>query len=225
MTAARSHPADPFVAEFLGSGALLAVVVGSGIMGDSLAGGSVALALLANSLATGAGLTVLILLLGPVSGAHFNPAVTALAWGLGELPARRALGYVMAQLAGAAGGVILAHAMFGQVLVQVSSRPRTGPGQWLSEVVATAGLLAVIRLGIPRGLNVVAAAVGLYIGAAYWFTASTAFANPAVTLARALTDTFAGIAPGSVAGFLAAQAGALVVVLVGLGLRARALTS
>lgn len=219
------HPADPFLAEALGTAALLAVVVGSGIMAERLAGGNGALALLANSLATGAGLTVLILVLGPVSGAHFNPAVTGLAWWLGEISPARALAYLGAQVAGAVAGVLLAHAMFAESLVQLSARHRWGPGLWLAELVATAGLLGVVRLGARQGLGVVAPAVGLYIGAAYWFTASTAFANPAVTLARALTDTFAGIGPASVPAFLAAQAGALALVALALRLRARTFTS
>ncbi len=192
---------------------LLAVVVGSGVMGERLAAGNDAIALLANSLATGAGLTVLIWALAPVSGAHFNPVVTLLGWGLGESGWRRALGVVLAQVAGAITGVLAAHAMFDLPLVQVATTVRAGGGQWLAELVATAGLLATIRLVARRDPVLVAPAVGLYILAAYWFTASTSFANPAVTLARALTDTFAGIAPASVPGFWAAQAAALALVL------------
>lgn len=201
------------LAEAGGSAFLLAIVVGSGIMGEQLAGGSGALALLANSLATGAGLTVLIWAVGPVSGAHFNPAVTLLAAALGELPAARAAAYLAAQVAGAVAGVVLAHGMFGLALIQVSATARSGPGLWLAEAVATLGLLATIRLVGRSNPGVIAPAVGLYILAAYWFTASTSFANPAVTLARALTDTFAGIAPASVPAFWLAQGLGLVIVI------------
>lgn len=193
------------VAEFLGTALLLAVVVGSGIMGERLAGGSAAIALLANSLATGAGLYVLILTLAPVSGAQFNPAVSVLLALHGRQSWRVTSCYVMAQIAGAVAGVLLAHAMFEEDLVQISAHTRTGPAQWLSEFVATGGLLAVILLCLRFRKDALAQAVGLYIMAAYWFTASTAFANPAVTLGRALTDSFSGIAPAGVPGFMAAQ--------------------
>ena len=197
-------------AEALGSALLLAIVIGSGIMGERLAGGNVAIALLGNTLATGAGLVVLIQVFGPISGAHFNPAVTAVFALRRELSARLALAYVAAQLAGAVLGVFVAHAMFAEPILQVSARLRDGPAQAVSEFVATFGLLAAI-LGTQRFRpEATPYAVGLYITAAYWFTASTSFANPAVTLARSLSDTFAGIAPASVAPFLAAQiAGAL----------------
>ncbi len=203
-----------FVAEFCGTAQLLAVVVGSGIMGDRLAGGNDAVALLANSLATGAGLYVLILTLGPVSGAQFNPAVSVLMAWRSEQTWPVTGGYVVAQFSGAVAGVLLAHAMFGEELLQVSTHLRAGPAQWLSEWVATAGLLGVILLCLRHQPAALPQAVGLYIMAAYWFTASTSFANPAVTVARALTDTFAGIAPASVPGFVGAQVVAVGVVFV-----------
>ena len=194
-----------FVTEFCGTALLLAVVVGSGIMGDRLAGGNDAVALLANSLATGAGLYVLILTLGPVSGAQFNPVVSVLLAWRGEQTWPITGFYVVAQFSGAVAGVLLAHAMFGEELLQVSTHLRAGPAQWLSELVATGGLLGVILLCLRHQPAALPQAVGLYIMAAYWFTASTSFANPAVTVARALTDTFAGIAPASVPGFMGAQ--------------------
>jgi glycerol uptake facilitator-like aquaporin len=192
-------------AETLGTGFLLAAVVGSGIMGARLAGGNVALALLANTLATGAILVVLILIFGPLSGAHFNPAVS-LAFALRrQLSWREAGGYLVAQLAGAILGVWAAHAMFDLPLWQLSTTVRSGVGQWLAELVATFGLLMTIFGCVARAPGAVAYAVGLYITSAYWFTASTSFANPAVTLARSLSDTFAGIAPAGAPGFIAAQ--------------------
>jgi glycerol uptake facilitator-like aquaporin len=200
------------LAEFCGTALLLAVVVGSGIMGERLAGGNGAVVLLANSLATGAGLYVLILTLGPVSGAQFNPAVSVLLAWRGVQTWAVTGGYVAAQFSGAVAGVLLAHAMFAEELLQVSSHVRAGSGQWLSEFVATGGLLGVIVLCSHHRPAAMPQAVGLYIVAAYWFTASTAFANPAVTVARSLTDTFAGIAPASAPGFLGAQLLAVVVV-------------
>ena len=192
-------------AEGLGTALLLAVVVGSGIMGQRLAGGNDGLALLANALATGAGLVALITIFGPISGAHFNPVVT-LAFALRrELPAGPTLAYVGVQVLGAVAGVLAAHAMFAEPLLQVSTRLRDGPAQGWSEFVATFGLLATILGTIRFRPDATPAAVGLYITAAYWFTASTSFANPAVTLARSLTDTFAGIAPASAPLFIAAQ--------------------
>lgn len=202
------------VAEALGTAALLAIVVGSGIMGERLATGNDALALLANALATGAGLFVLISVLSPLSGAHFNPLVTLLEAWLGKLGARELACYLPAQIAGAVAGVVLAHLMFDLAPLVASAKPRTGPGQWLSESVASAGLLLTIVLGVRHRVTAVPALVSAYIFAAYWFTASTAFANPAVTLARALTPTFAGIAPGDVAGFLVAQGLGAVLALV-----------
>ena len=192
-------------AETLGTAFLLAAVVGSGIMAQRLAGGNVALALLGNTLPTGAILVVLILIFGPVSGAHLNPAVS-LAFALrGELPWRTAGGYLAAQLAGGIVGVWAAHVMFGLPIWQVSTTVRSGFGQWTAEFVATFGLLLTIFGCVARAPGAIAYAVGLYITSAYWFTASTSFANPAVTLARALSDTFAGIAPAGAPAFIAAQ--------------------
>jgi glycerol uptake facilitator-like aquaporin len=202
--------ARALAAEFLGTAGLLAVVVGSGIMGERLSAGNDAIALLANSLATAGGLYVLILSLAPISGAHFNPAVTLVMAIGGELAWRRVAPYVVAQIAGAVAGVWTAHAMFALPILQTSMKARTGIGQWLGEFVATFGLIACIRLCTRCAPNAVPAAVAAYIGAAYWFTSSTSFANPAVTLARSLSDTFAGIAPAGVAPFMLAQvAGAL----------------
>ncbi len=196
--------------EFLGTAFLLAAVVGSGIMGERLAGGNVAIALLANTIATGAALVVLISLFGPISGAHFNPAVTLffalrreIGPGLGTL-------YAAAQIAGAIAGVFAAHAMFAMPILEVSHKLRDGPAQWWSEFVATFGLLITIAGAVRYAPASVPVLVGLYITAAYWFTASTSFANPAVALARSMTDSFAGIAPHSLPGFIAAQFAATV---------------
>ncbi len=194
-----------FAAEALGTAGLLAVVVGSGIMAERLAGGNVAVALLANSLATAGGLYVLILAFAGISGAHFNPLVTLTRALVGESPWREVLPYVLAQVAGAIAGTWMAHAMFGVQILQVSAKARLGASLWLGEFVATFGLIACIRLVSRASPASVAGAVAAYIGAAYWFTSSTSFANPAVTIARALTDTFVGIAPIDVAPFIAAQ--------------------
>jgi glycerol uptake facilitator-like aquaporin len=188
-------------------------VVGSGIMGDRLAQGNVAIALLANSIATGAGLVALILAFGPTSGANFNPVVTIVDAATGARPWREVPVYVVAQLAGAYAGVILAHAMFGLDLVQASHHARSSGHEALSEVVATAGLILTIHGTARRRADAIPFAVGAYIASAYWFTASTSFANPAVTLARAATDTFAGIRAADVPGFIGAQ-------LIGAGLGA-----
>jgi glycerol uptake facilitator-like aquaporin len=193
------------VAEALGTGLLLATVIGSGIMGDRLCGGNVAIALLANTVATGAVLVALILTFGPVSGAHFNPAVTVADASQGGLPWREVPCYLGAQLFGAFGGVASAHLMFGAPLFSVSKHVRTGFAQDFSEFIATFGLLAVIWGCSRRRFDAVPFAVGAYITAAYWFTSSTSFANPAVTLARAASDTFAGIRPADTPGFVAAQ--------------------
>jgi glycerol uptake facilitator-like aquaporin len=194
---------------------LLAVVVGSGIMGERLAAGNMAIALLANSFATGCGLFVLILVLAPVSGAHFNPLITLVALAEGAMALRAALLFVAAQLIGAVAGVALAHAMFELPAWGASSHVRSGAGQWLAEAVATCGLVLAI-VGTRRyGVAVTAAAVGTYIAGAYWFTASTSFANPMVTIARSLTPTFTGIEAGGVVAFIAAQCvGAIVGYLV-----------
>jgi glycerol uptake facilitator-like aquaporin len=192
------------VAEATGTAMLLAAVVGSGIMADRLSGGHQAIALLANTIATGAALVALILTFGPISGAHFNPAVTIADASQGGLAWREVPGYVIAQCCGAVLGVWMAHAMFEQRLFMLSLHERSGPAQMFSEFVATFGLLAVIW-GCSRRAATVPFAVGAYITAAYWFTASTSFANPAVTFARALSDTFAGIRPLDVPGFVVAQ--------------------
>lgn len=193
------------VAEAVGSALLLAAVVGSGIMGEQLAGGNVAIALLANTLATGAALVALILTFGPISGAHFNPAVSFADASQGGLRWREASAYAVAQLGGALLGVAIADAMFGRPVFALSTHVRSGMPQILSEAVATFGLLSVIWGCSRRRPTAVPYAVGAYITAAYWFTASTSFANPAVTLARSLTDTFAGIRPVDVPAFVAAQ--------------------
>lgn len=203
------------VAEWLGTAILLAAIVGSGIMAQRLAGGNVALALLCNTIATGAILVVLILIFGPVSGAHFNPAVSLAFAHRGELPWPLAGLYIVAQIAGGIIGVWAAHLMFEQPVLQWSLTQRSGPGQWFAEAVATFGLLLTIFGCSARTPSAVPYAVGLYITSAYWFTASTSFANPAVTIARSLSNTFAGIAPAGVAAFIAAQLlGAAVAVVV-----------
>jgi glycerol uptake facilitator-like aquaporin len=201
----RPELARRLTAEFVGTSLLLATVVGSGIMGDRLAGGNVAIALLANTLATGAVLVALIFTFGPVSGAHFNPAVTLADATQRGLPWREVAPYVFAQASGAIVGVVTAHAMFGEKVLTVSTHVRSGPDQMFSEFVATFGLLSVIWGCARSRADVVPFAVGAYITAAYWFTASTSFANPAVTLARTLTDTFAGIRPVDAPGFIVAQ--------------------
>jgi glycerol uptake facilitator-like aquaporin len=199
--------------EFVGTAFLLIAVVGSGIMAERLSAGNMALALLANAIATGGALVALILALGPLSGAHMNPVVTAASvltdghrWPLG-------LAYLMAQIAGAVAGVWIAHLMFEMPVIQFSQHMRTGVGQWVAEAVATFGLLVVIWGCRAHRAPVTAFAVAAYITGAYWFTASTSFANPAVTLARALTDTFAGIRPADAPGFIAAQLAGLALAL------------
>ena len=189
-------------AELVGTAALLCAVIGSGIMAENLSGGNVAVALLANTLATVFALYVLIETIGPISGAHFNPAVSLVMACRKALPVHLLAGYVVAQLLGAALGAWLAHAMFELPILQWSAHVRTGPSQWLAEVVATAGLLFVILRSPPGKAS---ALVACYIGAAYWFTASTSFANPAAVFGRMLSDTFAGIAPSDAPGFMASQ--------------------
>ncbi len=194
-------------AEALGTALLLAIVIGSGIMGERLAGGNAAIALLGNTIATGAGLVVLITIFGPLSGAHFNPVVSAMFAARREQSWGDAAAYMLVQLAGAVLGVWMVHAMFGEPILQMSHKLRDGWAQGFSEGVATFGLIAAILGSLRFRAEATPAVVGLYITAAYWFTASTSFANPAVTLARALSDSFAGIAPHSVPYFLAGQLG------------------
>jgi glycerol uptake facilitator-like aquaporin len=202
--------------EALGTALLLAAVVGSGIMGDRLAGGNAAIALLANAIATGAALYALIVTFGPISGAEFNPVVTVALAMSGLAPRHRVVPHLVAQFAGAIAGVWLAHAMFDLPILQTSLKLRSGTGQWIAEAVATFGLVLIILLGASRKSPALPAVVACYITAAYWFTASTSFANPAVTIARAISDTFAGIAPASAPGFIAAQvAGAALAVAAG----------
>ena len=209
MTARNTDaPADlarRATAEAVGTALLVAAVVGSGIMGERLAGGNVAVALLANTVATGAALVALILTFGPVSGAHFNPAVTLASASQGGLSARDAAGYLAAQLAGALAGVAAAHLMFGEPLFTASRHARAGAPQLFAEFVATFGLLSVVWGCARLRAGAAPFAVGAYITAAYWFTSSTSFANPAVTAARSLTDTFSGIRPADAPGFVAAQ--------------------
>jgi glycerol uptake facilitator-like aquaporin len=202
------------LAEGLGAMLLSATVIGSGIMAERLAGGNVAVALIANTGATVAVLATLIALFGPISGAHFNPAVSITEALRGRLPLSKAIGYIVIQIVGCCLGALLAHAMFEMPLIQTSAHFRTGPAQWLSEGIATAGLILVV-MGCSNPSEA-AWRVAAWIGAAYWFTASTSFANPAITIARSLSDTFAGIAPAHVIAFVAAQlGGALVGLLLG----------
>lgn len=201
----QSDTLRKLAAEFAGTAFLLATVVGSGIMAETLAGGNVALALLGNTIPTGAILVVLIIMFGPVSGAHFNPAVTLVFWLRRELTGALSLAFVIAQVAGGVIGVWAAHLMFEQQLIQLSQKVRFGPAQWFAEGVAAFGLVMTILLVLKARKDAVALAVGLYITAAYWFTASTSFANPAVTIARSLSDTFAGIRPADAPAFIAAQ--------------------
>jgi len=208
-------PSRRAAAEALGTAFLLAAVVGSGIMAERLADGNLALALLCNTIPTGAILAVLITMLGPISGAHFNPAVTLVFFLRREIAAYEALVFVGVQIAGGISGVIAAHLMFAEPVFQLSATPRTGGAQWLAEGVATFGLVFTILATLAARPRAVGPAVGLYITAAYWFTASTSFANPAVTIARGLSDTFAGIRPLDVPVFVLAQiAGAVLALLV-----------
>ena len=204
--------ARKLLAELLGTALLLTIVIGSGIMAERLSGGNVAIALLGNTAATVCGLYILIEVLGPTSGAHFNPAVSAVMAFRRELSWSELVSYIPAQLLGAMLGAWLAHVMFGMTVLQFSTHVRSGPGQWVGELVATAGLLLVI-LRAPAGLA--SSMVAAYIGAAYWFTSSTSFANPAAAFGRMLSDSFAGIAPSSVPGFVLAElvGAALAVVL------------
>lgn len=200
------------ITEFFGAALLLAIVTGSGIMGESLSVGNAAVALLGNSIATGCGLYVLITLLGPISGAHFNPVVSVMFWRRGTLCIQALAGYIAAQITGAIAGVWLTHLMFGLPVIQASSKPRHGLGIWVSELIATLILLGVIYLGVKFAQEKVAMLVALTVTAGYWFTSSTFFANPAVTWARSLTNTFVGIAPADVLGFVAAQLVAVIII-------------
>lgn len=201
----KASPGRTYLSETLGTAILLVTVAGSGIMAEKLAGGNAAIALLGNTIPTGAILVVLIAILGPVSGAHFNPAVSLAMCLSGRLSWSRLLPFTACQIAGAIVGVWLAHAMFDLPVLQISTKLRWSAGQWIAEVTATFGLLLTIFGGLRHNAAAIPAIVGLYITAAYWFTASTSFANPAAAIARSLTDTFAGIAPNSVAPFIAAQ--------------------
>ena len=196
---------NKLIAEAVGTLLLLATVIGSGIMGETLSPDNVAVALLGNTIPTGAILFVLITMLGPVSGAHFNPAVTLVFWLRKEIPAGEAVAYIAVQIVGGIAGVLLANAMFDLDVFQVSEKIRSSQGQWISEIVATFGLVFAILATLRSRPDAVAAVVGLYITAAYWFTASTSFANPAVTISRQFSNTFAGIEPGSVVMFLLCQ--------------------
>lgn len=193
------------ISEFIGTALLLAVITGSGIMGESLAAGNAALALLGNSIATGCGLYVLISLLGPISGAHFNPMVSLMFWRMGALDVRALYVYLCAQFSGAIAGVWLTHLMFGLPILQQSANARNGVGILASEVVSTLVLLGVIYLGVKVAKDKIAMLIALTVTGGYWFTSSTFFANPAVTIARSLSNTFVGIAPADVLGFIAAQ--------------------
>jgi glycerol uptake facilitator-like aquaporin len=200
-------------AEFFGTALLLFAVAGSGVMGESLAGGNVAVALLANSLATGAALYVIISLFGPVSGAHLNPVVTLMTWADGASDVRQVIAYLLAQFTGAIAGVWAVHAMFGQAIFQVSTKPRSSAGLWFSELLGTIMLLMLIRTASARQDVKLPAYVALTVTAGYWATASTFFVNPAATVARGFTDTFVGIRPADIGPFLLAQLAALALVL------------
>jgi len=194
-----------YICEFVGTVLLLAIVAGSGFMGESLGAGNAAVALLGNSIATGAGLYVLIVLLGPISGAHFNPVVTFMFWKVGYLDLRKMLGYWMCQFAGGILGIWLTHIMFSLPLIQESTKVRTGLGMWVSEFVSTLILLSVIYIGDSKANDKVPMLVSLTVIAGYWFTSSTFFSNPAVAVARSLTNTFVGISPNDVLGFVVAE--------------------
>jgi len=200
-----------YVSEFIGTGLLLAIVTGSGMMGESLASGNNAVALLGNSIATGAGLYVLITLLGPISGAHFNPVVSAMFWKLGQISKKELLGYSLVQFCGAIAGVWLTHLMFGSPILQESIKVRKGLGIWASEFISTLILLSVIHIGVKVAKDKVPMLVALTVTAGYWFTSSTFFSNPAVAVARGFTNTFVGISPKDIGPFLMAEIAAIVV--------------
>jgi glycerol uptake facilitator-like aquaporin len=209
----KNKISSQFMTEFFGTALLLAVVTGSGIMGESLAAGNAAVALLGNSIATGCGLYVLISLLGPISGAHFNPVVSLMFWRMGALDLRALYVYVCAQFSGAIAGVWLTHLMFGLPILQQADNARTGVGIWASELVSSLVLLSVIYLGVQYAKDKIAMLVALTVTGGYWFTSSTFFANPAVTVARSLSNTFVGIAHVDVLGFIAAQLLAVLIVI------------
>jgi len=209
-----------YLSEFVGTALLLAIVAGSGLMGESLAAGNAAVALLGNSIATGAGLYALIVLLGPISGAHFNPVVSLMFWKLGHLDFKKMLAYWGCQFTGAIAGIWLTHLMFSLPIIQESTKVRTGLGIWISEFVSTLVLLSVIRIGDQEVKDRVPMLVALTVTAGYWFTSSTFFANPAVAMARSLTNTFVGIAPNDVFGFVLAEILAALV-MVGLFCRSK----
>jgi glycerol uptake facilitator-like aquaporin len=203
-----------YIAEFVGTALLLAIVAGSGIMGDTLSEGNAAVALLGNSIATGAGLYALIVLLGPISGAHFNPVVSLMFWKLGHLDLKQLITYWACQFSGAIVGIWITHLMFGLAIMQESAKERTGLGIWASELISTLVLLSVIRIGDQGSKDKVPMLVALTVTAGYWFTSSTFFANPAVAVARSMTNTFVGIAPLDVPGFVIAEMiAALIIVL------------
>lgn len=200
-----------YVSEFVGTALLLAIVTGSGMMGESLASGNNAVALLGNSIATGAGLYVLITLLGPISGAHFNPVVSAMFWKLGHISKNKLFGYWLVQFCGAIAGIWLTHTMFGSPILQESVKVRTGTGIWVSELISTLVLLSVIHLGDKVAKDKVPMLVALTVTAGYWFTSSTFFSNPAVAFARGFTNTFVGISPKDIGPFLIAEIAAVVI--------------
>ncbi|MEY2889457.1 MAG: hypothetical protein RIQ30_1055 [Pseudomonadota bacterium] len=204
---------NSYVAEFVGTALLLAIVAGSGIMGETLSNGNAAVALLGNSIATGAGLYVLIVLLGPISGAHFNPVVSLMVWKLGHLNLNKLLTYWACQFSGAITGIWVTHLMFGLPILQESSKVRTGVGIWVSELISTLVLLSVIRIGDQGAKDRVPMLVALTVTAGYWFTSSTFFANPAVAVARSFTNTFVGITPADVFGFVSAELVAAIVMV------------
>ena len=204
---------NKIIAEFFGTVLLLAIVTGSGIVGEGMSAGNAAVALLGNSIATGCGLFVLVTLLGPISGAHFNPVVSVMFWRAGALQSKTLFAYIAAQFTGAIVGVWATHFIFGLSILQTSSKPRNGAGIWLSEFLSTLILLCVIRLGIKYANEKIALLVAMTVTAGYWFTSSTFFANPAVTIARSLTNTFVGIAPLDVVGFILAQLAAVLVIV------------
>jgi glycerol uptake facilitator-like aquaporin len=209
-----------YVSEFVGTALLLAIVSGSGIMGEALGAGNAAVALLGNSIATGAGLYVLITLLGPISGAHFNPVVSLMFWRLGHLDLKKMIGYWACQFTGAIVGIWITHLMFSMPIIQESTKVRTGMGIWVSEFISTLVLLSVIRIGDKEAKDRVPMLIALTVTAGYWFTSSTFFANPAVALARSLTNTFVGISPNDVLGFVLAEILAALV-MVGISLNSK----